>query len=866
MQHLQFVWRGPDADHSELLVVLGQDGIVRIIHLELAEVLATVGPPTEAFIDQFLLCNNGRCASTPGTCPMPKKSSKSNASPTMSSRQNHHRSPLFLFSYLTCIMSNGEMVLFDMPSILDAAHSNAKPLNDGAAFTDAAVPTQQRLRRHAQNLASSKGSPGRGRARSAFRSGKVAPSAPSVHSAATYTVNKQARGGAATGASHSKAHQQRRAPPSVASATSAATSTSRHGAYMPTEASLRKAREPLVLAERPPPPSLQPHRLREVLRGYGEYPARYRAYIWRHILQLPQNHGCFNQLLAMGTHGAFLRLHRTYPMRSRRLLRVLQRTLSCLAHWSPVFGEAPFLPATTFPFVKYLCNSPLEAFEVLATVLLNWGQLWFEFFPNPPISVLNMTENVLAHYDVDLLRHFIREQVTSQVYAWPLIHTLLSEVLPEPEWLAAWDNIFSNHPGFYIFVVVAFLRQSRAALLACREVENFDHFFHQHQPVDVAAMLEMAYAMAASVPEDIDPSLLLEVCPRCVPRQSGTDAALTRQQLSSPCAYLIFTLPRPAGFHAADKSAVSRLQRLSSLHCRLPGLTTAGAGWWSPLLVLRPLLVNPLSAYTQLRIPLHQVKERERIRQQELEFLREKAAVLASQREAMFLAKEEATWAVKQDALLNAEEQRRAWYVHSNLQSNLETNHGPYLLAFLSNTRLSPLSSSAALPFRRLRREKEKLAAQRAKLLELKRDQRMREVKVFDESRKSFLERQQRIHEAELQRLEEEARATRMQRRLMKEDLANEAQDGRLYVGQRSCEPLSKRADDRASAILHCVLAWLSRLHLRVNPDLRKVLIVYPHFLCSKLSGKADAPRTSSVALKRIHSASVVFVRRQRPD
>lgn len=63
----------------------------------------------------------------------------------------------------------------------------------------------------------------------------------------------------------------------------------------------------------------------------------------------------------------------------------------------------------------------------------------------------------------------------------------------------------------------------------------------------------------------------------------------------------------------------------------------------------------------------------------------------------------------------------------------------------------------------------------------------MREVKVFDESRKSFLERQQRIHEAELQRLEEEARATRMQRQLMKEDLANEAQGGRLYVGYASC-------------------------------------------------------------------------------
>lgn len=96
----------------------------------------------------------------------------------------------------------------------------------------------------------------------------------------------------------------------------------------------------------------------------------------------------------------------------------------------------------------------------------------------------------------------------------------------------------------------------------------------------------------------------------------------------------------------------------------------------------------------------------------------------------------------------------------------------------------------------------------------------MREVKVFDESRKSFLERQQRIHEAELQRLEEEARATRMQRQLMKEDLANEAQGGRLYVSYRSCEPQMRRPGHWATVGLHFVLAAL--LLSRVQLDLRK--------------------------------------------
>lgn len=57
----------------------------------------------------------------------------------------------------------------------------------------------------------------------------------------------------------------------------------------------------------------------------------------------------------------------------------------------------------------------------------------------------------------------------------------------------------------------------------------------------------------------------------------------------------------------------------------------------------------------------YQVKERERIRQQELQYLREKAALLAGQREAVILAKQEQEWSRRQDELLDAEEKRREW-------------------------------------------------------------------------------------------------------------------------------------------------------------------------------------------------------------
>jgi len=48
---------------------------------------------------------------------------------------------------------------------------------------------------------------------------------------------------------------------------------------------------------------------------------------------------------------------------------------------------------------------------------VNWGQHWFEYFPNPPLNILSMAENVLAHHDKELLQHLVDCGITSQVTA-----------------------------------------------------------------------------------------------------------------------------------------------------------------------------------------------------------------------------------------------------------------------------------------------------------------------------------------------------------------------------------------------------------------------------------------------------------------
>uniref|UniRef100_A0A8C6QM66 TBC1 domain family member 31 n=1 Tax=Nannospalax galili TaxID=1026970 RepID=A0A8C6QM66_NANGA len=255
---------------------------------------------------------------------------------------------------------------------------------------------------------------------------------------------------------------------------------------------------------------LNKKRLQILLKSYGEYPTKYRMFIWRSLLQLPENHTAFSSLVDKGTHVAHLSLQKKYPIKSRKLLRVLQRTLSALAHWSSVLSDTPYLPLLAFPFVKLFQNNQLICFEVVATLIINWCQHWFEYFPNPPINILSMIENVLAFHDKELLQHFIDRDVTSQLYAWPLLETVFSEVLTREEWLRLFDNVFSNHPSFLLMTVVAYNTCCRAPLLNCTLKDDFEYFFHHRNNLDINVVIREAYRLMETTPASIHPSSVLD--------------------------------------------------------------------------------------------------------------------------------------------------------------------------------------------------------------------------------------------------------------------------------------------------------------------------------------------------------------------
>jgi len=57
---------------------------------------------------------------------------------------------------------------------------------------------------------------------------------------------------------------------------------------------------------------------------------------------------------------------------------------------------------------------------------------------------------------------------------WPLLETLFSEVLTRDEWLRLFDNIFSNHPAFLLMACVAYITCCREPLLRCSQKQDFE--------------------------------------------------------------------------------------------------------------------------------------------------------------------------------------------------------------------------------------------------------------------------------------------------------------------------------------------------------------------------------------------------------
>ena len=147
--------------------------------------------------------------------------------------------------------------------------------------------------------------------------------------------------------------------------------------------------------------------------------------------------------------------------------------MSALAYWSPVFENLDYLPNMVFPFVKVFLGDTFSGFEAVITVIVNWCQKWWEYYPNPPLECLDVLEDILAYHDKDLLDHLIRFKATSQVYGWLMIQNMFSEVLMAKDWMTVWDHFLMKDPSFMYNFAVAYLIYFRRSIMAISKAEDF---------------------------------------------------------------------------------------------------------------------------------------------------------------------------------------------------------------------------------------------------------------------------------------------------------------------------------------------------------------------------------------------------------
>ena len=102
-------------------------------------------------------------------------------------------------------------------------------------------------------------------------------------------------------------------------------------------------------------------------------------FIWRSLLKLPENHSAFSSLVDKGTHNAFARLHEEYPIKSRKLLRVLQRLVdsnNCFSFMNERFSFPRKCSAMLVR--KSTCLIPNFSFFFL--ILFYFDQFYFFYF------------------------------------------------------------------------------------------------------------------------------------------------------------------------------------------------------------------------------------------------------------------------------------------------------------------------------------------------------------------------------------------------------------------------------------------------------------------------------------------------------
>lgn len=247
-------------------------------------------------------------------------------------------------------------------------------------------------------------------------------------------------------------------------------------------------------------------RLINILREYREFPKKHRSIIWKSLLKLPENIAEFDKIMKLPSHPCTDLYYKTFPLKDTKMARNLSRVVSCLAYWCPALAITNFTPLFVFPFLIVFGSDTLRCFETIATIILNYGQLWFEFVPLEPMNYLGLVDNLIGHVDPQLKEFYRSKNIPSSVYSWSLIQSAFTEVLSTEQWLSFWDHILIQPPYFIVFCLVAINVSLESVIQRLNTISEIEEFFADRiSAIDINKVLHLAAELMVTCPAELHP-------------------------------------------------------------------------------------------------------------------------------------------------------------------------------------------------------------------------------------------------------------------------------------------------------------------------------------------------------------------------
>lgn len=207
--------------------------------------------------------------------------------------------------------------------------------------------------------------------------------------------------------------------------------------------------------------------LQKYLNIHKKFQENQRLFIWKNILQLPENKEAYNNLVNRGILKEFQNLYKKYQLSSENLFRKLQRISSCLCIYCPAFLDVPFLQDMIFPFIKLFSHNELWCFETILSFFLNWLKHFFDYSPEPPVHYFKNIDEIVKFITPELNEFMIKSGVSSLILLWPSMQVLFTDILEKNEWLSLMDYLIvsKEHPELFMYFAASILTCSKSNII-----------------------------------------------------------------------------------------------------------------------------------------------------------------------------------------------------------------------------------------------------------------------------------------------------------------------------------------------------------------------------------------------------------------